>query len=137
MSNTIVAKRYATALFELAKEKNLLESMVEEARSVKEVFSSNKELITFLSHPTVAVEQKKQLLTNAFASISTEIVNTLMLMVERHRISEIAQMASDFIELSNEEKSVAEALVYTTRPLTEAEREEVSSVFAVKVGKNL
>lgn len=135
MSNTIVAKRYAVALFEIAKEKNTLDSMIEEARSVKEVFSSNVELLTFLKHPKVTFQQKKDLLTEAFANVSNEMKNTLLLMVERQRTPEIAQMAADFVELTNDEKSIADAQVYTTRPLTDAEREAVSSVFAAKVGK--
>ena len=44
-------------------------------------------------------------------------------------------MAADFVELVNDEQSVAEAKVYTIRPLTEEERAGVSSVFAAKVGK--
>lgn len=135
MSNTIVAKRYAVALFEIAKEKNILDTMIEEARSIKEAFSSNSELLTFLRHPKVSFQQKKDLLTEVFANVSIEMKNTLMLMVERQRTPEIAQMAADFVELTNDEKSIADALVYTTRPLTDAEREAISSVFAAKVGK--
>ncbi|MGM9926975.1 MAG: F0F1 ATP synthase subunit delta [Bacillus sp. (in: firmicutes)] len=136
MSNSIVAQRYSVALFEICKEKNILDTVVEDARTVTEVFSTNEELLSFLKHPKVSKEQKQQLLTEAFAGVSTEMKNTLLLMIERQRINEIAQMAADFVELTNEEKSVADAQVYTVRPLTEAEREEISSVFAKKVGKN-
>ena len=47
MSNSIVAQRYAVALFEIAKEKNVLDTMAEEIRVVKEVFSSDEELNAF------------------------------------------------------------------------------------------
>lgn len=135
MSNSIVAKRYAVALFEICKEKNTLDTVVEEARTVTEVFSTNTELLSFLKHPKISIQQKQQLLTEAFSTISIELKNTLMLMVERKRLDEIAQMAADLVELSNEEKSVADAQVYTTRALTDAEREAVSAAFAPKVGK--
>ncbi|MBD3109482.1 F0F1 ATP synthase subunit delta [Bacillus sp. AGMB 02131] len=135
MSNSIVAKRYAVALFEIAKEKNVLDAMAEEIRVVKEVFSSNEELNAFLKQPKITLQQKQQVLSDALAGISEYITNTIMLMIERHRTDEIAHMAEDFVELCNEDKSVAEATVYTTRPITEAEREAISSVFAAKVGK--
>lgn len=135
MSNSIVAKRYAVALFEICKEKNNLDTVVEEARTVTEVFSTNTELLSFLKHPKISFQQKKQLLSEAFTSISSEFKNTLMLMVESKRLDEIAQMAENFVELSNEAKSVADAQVYTTRALTDAEREAVSAAFAPKVGK--
>ena len=38
MSDSTVAKRYALALFQLAKEKNLLDQVEEDLRVVKEVF---------------------------------------------------------------------------------------------------
>ncbi|MFS0783852.1 F0F1 ATP synthase subunit delta [Bacillus sp. 1P06AnD] len=135
MSNTIVANRYGAALFELAKEKGALDSIIEEARIVKEVFSSNQEFLSFLSNPKITMEQKKQLLNEAFSTTSQEMRNTLSLMLDTHRTAEIALMAEHVVELVNEEKSVAEAEVYTTRPLTDAERESISTVFAAKVGK--
>ena len=63
------------------------------------------------------------------------VQNTLLIMIERHRTDSIAEMAQEFIELANNAKSVAEATVYTVRPLTDSESEAVSSVFAAKVGK--
>ncbi len=135
MSNTLVAKRYATALFTLAQEKKTLEATLEDARAVKEVFSGNGELIAFLKNPRVTFEQKKQLLTDAFGSLSQDMQSTIHLMAGRQRIDEIADMSKAVIELVNEANSTAEAMVYTTRPLTDAEREAISKVFAAKVGK--
>ncbi|WP_042351014.1 F0F1 ATP synthase subunit delta [Bacillus massiliigorillae] len=135
MSNTIVAKRYAMALLEIAKEKNILDQLAEEARTVKEVFTSNTEITGFLKHPKVSSQQKKQFIDEVFSGVSQEMKNTLMLMIERQRIEEIKQMAADLVDSINDVKSVAEAVVYTTRPLTDAEREAVSTVFAAKIGK--
>ncbi|CAH0345080.1 F0F1 ATP synthase subunit delta [Bacillus sp. CECT 9360] len=135
MSDTSVAKRYAVALFEIAKEQNLLDSIEEELRAVKEVFSTNNELQTFLQHPKVSAEAKRQLIDEAFANLSSQVKNTLLLMTDRHRTDVISQMAASFIELANEENSVADAFVYSVRPLTDNEREAVSSAFAAKVGK--
>ena len=48
MSDLAVAKRYAVALFQIAKEQNLLDQIEEELRTVKEVFTNDNELIKFL-----------------------------------------------------------------------------------------
>lgn len=135
MSQTTVAKRYAVALFEIAKERNILDQIEEEIRVIKEIFSGNKELLSFLNHPKISLDKKRQFLSEIFGTVSVPLKNALMLMVERHRSQSISQMAADFIDLANEEKSIADAKVYTTRPLTEAEREAISSTFARKVGK--
>ncbi|MBT2646346.1 F0F1 ATP synthase subunit delta [Bacillus sp. ISL-34] len=135
MSDITVAKRYAVALFQIAKEQNLINQLEEELRIVNEVFTNDNELLSFLAHPKMTKDAKAALIANAFASLSSSVQNTLMLMVERHRTDEVTAMAQEFIELANEENSVADATVYTVRPLTETEVEAVSSSFAAKIGK--
>ncbi|MCK1994534.1 F0F1 ATP synthase subunit delta [Peribacillus muralis] len=135
MSDITVAGRYAVALFQIAKEQNLINQLEEELRIVHEVFTKDKELLGFLAHPKMTGDAKREVMKNAFAGISPSVQNTVMLMVERHRTAEVAPMAEEFIELANEENSVADATVYTVNPLTEAEAEAVSSAFAAKIGK--
>lgn len=136
MSDLAVAKRYAVALFQIAKEQNLLDQIEEELRTVKEVFTNDNDLLGFIEHPKVTRDAKRTMIVNAFSSLSTFVQNTLQLMVDRHRTEEITSMADEFIELANDEKSVADAKVYSIRPLTEAETSAVSTVFAAKVGKS-
>ncbi|MFJ7745011.1 F0F1 ATP synthase subunit delta [Peribacillus sp. NPDC097295] len=135
MSDITVAKRYAVALFQIAKEQNLINQLEAELRVVNEVFTNDNELLGFLAHPKMTKDAKRTVVANAFTSISPSILNTVLLMVERHRTDEVPAMAKEFIELANEENSVADATVYTVRPLTENEMEAVSSSFAAKIGK--
>ncbi|MED3688702.1 F0F1 ATP synthase subunit delta [Peribacillus butanolivorans] len=135
MSDITVAGRYAVALFQIAKEQNLINQLEEELRIVNEVFTNDKELLSFLAHPKMTSDGKSKVIANAFASLSHYVQNTVMLMVERHRTDEVTAMAQEFIELANQENSVADATVYTVKPLTEAEAKAVSSAFAAKIGK--
>ena len=135
MTGSMVAKRYALALFQLAKEQQLLEKVEEELRVVKEVFFVNVELKAILKSPKLLKEKKKEILTEAFASVNTYVLNTLMLLIDRHRADEIAAVADEFIELANEEKGIEVADVYSIRPLTDEEKTALSSSFAAKIGK--
>ncbi|MEQ2528520.1 F0F1 ATP synthase subunit delta [Robertmurraya yapensis] len=135
MSSSGVAKRYASALFQLSKEHNLLDQMEAELRVVKEVLVDNAELNAVLKSPKLPIEKKKEILKNAFLHVNTYVLNTLMLLIDRHRVNEITAVADEFIQLANEDRGIAEALVYTIRPLTDEEREALSSTFAKKVGK--
>ena len=58
-----------------------------------------------------------------------------MLLIERHREDEISDVADHFVNMANDARGIAEAKVYSIRPLTDAECEALSSSFAVKVGK--
>jgi F-type H+-transporting ATPase subunit delta len=135
MSHSTVAKRYALALFELAKDHNQLESIEEELRVVKQVFAETAELKLILSSPKLSINKKKEIVKEAFSGSSLYVLHTLMLLIDRGRISEVQDVAGAFIEMANDARGVAEATVYSVRPLTNAEKEEVSSSFAKQVGK--
>jgi F-type H+-transporting ATPase subunit delta len=135
MSNSMVAKRYALALFRIAKEQQLLGVVGEELRVVKEVMQYNVDLKAVLNSSKLSMAKKKEILRAAFASLNVYVLNTLMILIDRHRENEIVEVANQFFELANDEAGIAEAQVYSTRELTEAEREVLSATFAAKVGK--
>ncbi|PLR96629.1 F0F1 ATP synthase subunit delta [Bacillus sp. T33-2] len=135
MSNSTLAKRYALALFQIASEQKLLNSVEDELRVVKEVFNSNPDLVAVLKSPKLPVDRKKEMLKAAFASASVYVQNTLMVLIDRHREDQITEVADRFIELANEERGIAEAVVYSVQPLTDPQREALSIAFSEKVGK--
>jgi F-type H+-transporting ATPase subunit delta len=135
MTGSIVAKRYALALFQLANEHQLLDQMEEELRAVKKVMNETSELHAVLKSPKLSIEKKKEFLKDAFASVNTFVLNTLMILIERHREDQISDVADHFINMANDARGIAEAKVYSIRPLTDAEREALSTSFAAKVGK--
>jgi F-type H+-transporting ATPase subunit delta len=135
MSNATIANRYAVALFRLAKEKNLLDQVESELRVVKEVYSQNTGLSVVFKSPKLTNEKKKEIIKQAFSGASMYVLNTLMILIDRHREDYIEAVADYFIEFANDERGIAEAKVYSTRPLTEAEQQALSATFAAKVGK--
>ncbi|WP_106496057.1 F0F1 ATP synthase subunit delta [Lentibacillus sp. Marseille-P4043] len=135
MSEAVVAKRYADALFQLGNEKQIQDQLVDEFRIVKEVFQANKQLFTFLKHPRVNNEKKKQFLQEAFQGMSDDVVNTLKLLVERHRIEIIPSVIDHLSQLANDAKGIAEATVYSVRELSDAEIEELAAKFAKRFNK--
>jgi F-type H+-transporting ATPase subunit delta len=135
MSNSTVAKRYALALFQLSKENNLLDQMEEELRVVKQVITNSSDLNAVLKSPKVTIDKKKEIVKDSFSKINPFVLNTLMILIDRHREEYITEVADHFVGLANEERGIAEALVYSVRPLTDAEKEALSVNFAAKVGK--
>jgi F-type H+-transporting ATPase subunit delta len=130
-----VAKRYAIALFQIAKEQQLLDQMEQELRVVKEVVNNHTDLQAVLKSPKLTIAKKKEILTDAFKTSSTYVLNTLMILIDRHREDYVSDVVDHFIELANDERGIAEATVYTVRELTDAERQALSESFAAKVGK--
>lgn len=134
MSQNVVADRYAIALFEIAKEQNTVQAWIEELRVVKEVVKEQADFLILLSSPNVKNETKKQLLKDVFSAVSPAVLHTFMLLLDRNRVNEIADVAESFIDLANDESGIANATVYSARPLTNEETERISASFAQKVG---
>lgn len=135
MSNSMVAKRYALALFQIAKEQQLLEVIEEELRVVKEVMVYNIDLKAVLKSSKLTLDKKKEIFKGAFSTVNPYLLNTLLILIERHREDEIIEVANQFFELANEDKGIADAQVYSTRDLSSAERDAISATFAAKIGK--
>ncbi|WP_100009897.1 F0F1 ATP synthase subunit delta [Lentibacillus sediminis] len=135
MSEALVAKRYAEALFQLGNEKGTLDAFISEFSTVKEVFRTNHELITFLKHPRINNAKKKQFLDEVFSGFSKDVVNTLKLLAERHRIEITPSIIDHLFQFANDAKGIAEANVYSVRELSDAEKKEMESSFAKRLNK--
>lgn len=135
MSSSLVARRYALALLSIAKENQLLGVIEEDLRVVKEVVLYNPEFKAVLKSSKLSIDKKKEILTIAFASVNVYVLNTLLILIDRHREDQIAEVANEFIQLANDEAGIAEAEVQSTRALTDSERDALSAVFAAKIGK--
>lgn len=130
MSKSIVAKRYANAIFQIAKENNLIEKFEEELSVLKEVVSTDSNLVTFFGQPNVEIAKKKDFVQTVFSSFSTQILNMLFILIERHRENEIVEIVNYFIELANKERNIADATVYSVRALSDEEQTAVATKFA-------
>ncbi|ENH97970.1 F0F1 ATP synthase subunit delta [Gracilibacillus halophilus YIM-C55.5] len=133
MSHTVVAKRYAEALFQIGVDKGQLDFLETELTTVREVFQTNEELLEFLTHPKVDADQKKQLLNQAFEGFSKDVIHTLSLLVDRHNESIVPEIVTHFITLAQEEKGMKEATVYSVRALKDEEQKQMEQVFVDKL----
>ena len=136
MSEAVVAKRYADALFQLGDEKAILEQLLEELKVVKEVFHVNDSFVIFLKHPRINNEKKKQFLEDVFQDIQADVLNTMKILVERQRIDIVPSIIDHFIQLYNDAKGIAEATVYSVRELTKAEKGELEASFVKRFNKS-
>lgn len=135
MSNSVVAERYASALFELALQLGLTATIQEELQELKKAFRDNEGLGQLLSSPKLSVAKKKELITDIFKGVNPIVMNTLFVLLDAKRMNEVENVCDEFRYLANDAAGVAEAKVFSTRPLTELETNSISAAFAKKVGK--
>lgn len=135
MTQSVVAKRYASALFNLSQQKGQTALVQEEIEELKKSFKENKELEQLLSSPRFSIGKKKEMVAAIFSGANPIILNTLFVLLDAKRMSEVLDVFAEFHELANEAAGIADAKVYSTRPLTDVESNSISTTFAHKVGK--
>src|SRR5699024_1314671 len=112
MSDAIVAKRYADALFQLEKDKNNLETIREELKVVRDVFIENQKMKEVLYHTRIKYNDKVALINSAIGSCNEDIIHTIKFLTKRRRIQYVKDMVAYFTNNYNATKGISEANVY-------------------------
>jgi F-type H+-transporting ATPase subunit delta len=138
MSDIVVAKRYAKALFEVAKEKGSISQVEEELKAVAGAISGNVDLQKFLNHPGVDNKVKKDLLKQIFAGkVSEPVWNMLQVLIDKGREDIVPALVHDYVKIANEAQGLANATVYSAFPLSENQIADIAAHFKKITGKTL
>lgn len=129
MNYSVIAKRYAKALFELGEEKSILDKIEKDLKIVHDTFSQDDQLNHFYNNPRVSMEQKKQLTKDLFKKLSKETLNTLLLLIDKKRISLVSEIFHSFVDMKNIANGIAEADVYSVRELNKKEMKQIQEMF--------
>lgn len=133
-----VAKRYAEALFELARERGQLDSVQEELEFVAASLRDHADFAEVLNHPRISADRKKETVLNVFGAHLSEINhNFLQLLIDKGRQDLLHHIVEAYIDLANELRGVAVGTAVTATPLTDAERARLEATFAAKVDKKV
>ena len=122
----IISKAYGEALFELALEKNELDSFAEQVNVLARAFAENPELTKLLNHPKISKEEKVSVSESIFKGrMSDDIVGFLVVIVEKDRGSEIEDILKLFQAKVREYKKIGVALVTSAIELSTEQKQKV------------
>jgi F-type H+-transporting ATPase subunit delta len=132
-----VAKRYARALFELAKERGETDRIGEQLRAAAEALGG-KEAASFFRHPSIKSEEKLAVLDKVLADrVSEPVLHTLQLMIKRGRANALQALVEQYGLLADEDAGRATAIVTTPLPLTEEQAEAIAAHYSNLTGKQI
>lgn len=128
MAELTVDRTYGTALFEAAADLGKKEQILEESNGLLELLESDPELGRFISHPSIANKDKKEVLSNIFEGrISEELLNFLYVIVDKGRTVHLEGILKMYKKLINEEAGFASGTVYSVVPLGEERISQLES----------
>lgn len=119
----LISKTYGEALFEVAIEEGIVDSLFQEVEAVHAVFQENEEYVRLLNHPKIPVEQKISMLEEAFKGrASKQLTGLLTTVAEKGRFSEIEGILAYFEERVREYKKIGTAYVTSAVALTQEQK---------------
>ncbi len=135
---TVVAKRYAKALFQLAQEQGLVAEVENKLTQIVSTIENDTQVRAFLSAPNITLAAKIGALKAGFDDkASTFVLNTVSLLIERGREGDIASVLEAYLKVAGEALGRADAFVTSAKPLTEVERINLATKFGALLGKTV
>jgi F-type H+-transporting ATPase subunit delta len=101
-----IAEVYSRALFDVAKEKDVLDEIHDELGQFVEELDENRDLQVFFFSPYFSSQEKKDGISKMISGADDNFVRFLELLAERHRMPAVFRIKKDFDELYAEERKL-------------------------------
>ena len=115
-----IARVYADALFEVAKEEGSLDEVRDQLGEFADALDESRELQVFLFSPYFSSDEKREGIAKAVSGGNSELVNFLELLAEKHRMPAIFRIRRRFDVLWAEENERLEVRLTAAVPLDDA-----------------
>jgi len=115
-----LARVYANALFEAAKDAGKLDRIHEQLAQFADAVASNRDLQVFLFSPYFSTAEKREGIAKAVSGAEPELVNFLELLAEKHRMPVIFRIRETFDELWAKENRRLDVTVTSATELDES-----------------
>jgi len=132
------ARRYAQAVFDLAKESGSLDQWLADLKTLDSFFS-NPETLNMLEDPKITRDAQNKVVDDLVSKVHIQPLmgNFIKLLVQRGRLSSLPRIVEIYGELYNREKGIVIADVTTAVQLDDAHKKEVADKLAKITGKTI
>lgn len=134
-----VAGRYATALFELARDGDQLERIGGELNGFAAMLDASADLDRMVKSPAIGIDDKGRALAKVLSSagIAGLTANFLALVARNNRLFVVRDMVRAFNSLAAAHKGMVEAEVTSAFPLSEGHRQALSAALNSSLGQSV
>lgn len=137
MINETLARRYATAVFSLAKEAGAIDGIGKALQRIGEIINSDESIRRYYSAPIVDRADKSKVLRSAFEGNVHEIaLHTLLLLVRKRREALLWAIAEQYEVLALADRATEKLRITSARELSPQQVETVLQRLEGHYGKN-
>ncbi len=136
--DTVVAKRYAKALFELAQQSGKVAEFENELGLVAQAVAGDAQVSKFLETPNIASDVKSEIMKSALTGrVSDDVLRSVELLIGRGRIGITEELYEAYKKIAGEALGQADATIYTSHKLSDDELGKVAAQFGAIIGKKV
>jgi F-type H+-transporting ATPase subunit delta len=132
-----IARVYAEALFDVAKEKDSLDRVREELGQFADTLDEERDLQIFFFSPYFGSAEKREAVERAISGASEEFVNFLELLIEKHRMPAVFRIRSQFEEMWKRENRKLDVVLTSAIELDPDIVKQVGSEIEKQTGRSI
>jgi F-type H+-transporting ATPase subunit delta len=132
-----VAEVYARALFEAARDHDVLDQVHDELGQFVDALNQSRDLMQFFFSPYFSSEEKKAALKKAVQGADPRFDNFLQALIERHRMPVIFRIRAEFERLWEEERALLPVILTSAVALDESIVRGIGEQVGKQTGKTV
>ena len=138
-SGDLVSDRYASALYDLAAEKKLVDPVLGDLSNLKNILNENKELRLVIKSPLISSSDKLNIFETLLKKINAnELTSTFVKVIEKNkRFSNLASIIVQFININSQKRGDVLADITSADELNDDQKNNITNQLKSILGDKL
>jgi len=138
-SGDLISDRYASALYELAAEKKVVEPVLSDLSNLKTILQDNKELSLVIKSPLISSPDKLNIFNSLLQKIkANELTSTFLKVIEKNkRFSSLASIILQFININSHKRGEVLADITSADELNDDQKNNITNQLKSILGDKL
>jgi len=134
-----IARRYASALADVALALGEEREIQEELNSWESMIASSNELRQVVDSPTITLDEKRRILNRLIERVKPRptTANFIQVLLQNHRLGQLAAINQRFAQVLDERSGIVAATVTTARPVDGISQDTLREKLAALTGKKV
>jgi F-type H+-transporting ATPase subunit delta len=139
VKNTVLAKRYAKALFQVGKEANSLDEFKNALTEMARLYATIPEVVDGLSNLIYPQDVREKVMDHLLSKmkVSTMVANFMKLLVQKRRAEVLPEIAEVFQDMVDKERNMCRGTVISATPLSGALNSKIKETLEKITGKQV
>ena len=137
MNESIISVRYTKALFEAAKEINVIEAVKEDIDTIFNVMNESQELQFVFKNPVLKPSKKQEVIQQIFKNFNQLTLSFINLLIKNRREVYLHDISRNFLVKYAKSKGIEAAVFTTTKSIGNDILNEVKNIIKSVLNTNI